>query len=82
MIDIFFKALGILGVVSISAGVLKGQTRQAALLYILGGCSLEAYSIYIGDSLLIAIQLLFIATSCIAFFKTKPKKTGSGKKRK
>jgi len=82
MIEVLMKAVGAAGILVISAGVLKGQTRVAALLYIIGGSCLEAYSIYIGDAVFIILQLLFILTSCIAFIKTKPQKTGKTEPKK
>jgi lipid-A-disaccharide synthase-like uncharacterized protein len=55
-----FKAIGVLGLVLISIGVLAKARRKQNTLYIFGGLCLEIYSIYLKDAIFIILQVVFI----------------------
>ncbi|MBI5622004.1 hypothetical protein HY933_04035 [Candidatus Falkowbacteria bacterium] len=57
--DIIFRAIGVLGLISIIFGVLAKQEQRQHLLFIVGGALLLTYSIYLGDVIFMALQSFF-----------------------
>lgn len=74
MVNLFY-ALGIIGLILIIIGVLikKKDRKIRDLVYILGGISLAAYSIYIQDAIFIALQVIFILVAIYDLIKQKRK---------
>ncbi len=66
-----FQIIGALGLLLISAGVLRKKRTFQDELYILGGICLEVYSIYIGDLLFMALQAIFVLAALTDFLKAK-----------
>jgi hypothetical protein len=69
MIDILFKAIGALGILFVSAGVLKAEKKIGSIFYLLGGICLEFYSIYINDLVFIILQGIFIIIAAYKVWK-------------
>ena len=73
-----FKLFVILGLILITIGVLLKKRKQEDIFYIVGGLSLEVYSISIKDPIFIVLQAVFILA---AFYdlvrKRKRKRTSS-----
>lgn len=53
------KAVGALGLILISIGIVVRNRKKQDLFYIAGGICLEAYSIYIRDVIFIILQIIF-----------------------
>lgn len=51
---------GIVGLLLITSGVLLNNRKKENVLYLLGGISLEVYSIHLGDPIFITLQAVFI----------------------
>lgn len=66
-----FKFIGAVGLVLISAGVLVRKRKQEDFLYILGGICLEIYSIHIGDTIFIILQIIFTLVAVYDFFRKR-----------
>lgn len=64
-----FKIVGALGIILISVGILTKKRKNEDVYYILGGLCLEAYSIYIGDTIFIILQVIFILSAVYDFCK-------------
>jgi hypothetical protein len=54
-----FKAVGALGLILISLGIITKARRKQNILYIFGGICLEIYSIYQKDAIFITLQVVF-----------------------
>ena len=65
-----FSIIGALGIIFISAGVLKKGKRKESWLYIAGGICMSLYSIYIMDPLFIILQIIFIAAAVYELLKS------------
>ena len=52
--------VGALGVLFISLGVLTKERKKQDIYYILGGCCVLGYSIYLKDLVFILLQVIFI----------------------
>jgi len=76
MNDIIFKAVGSIGILLISWGILKKDKFTGTLLYLAGGVCLEAYSLYIWDAIFIVLQAVFICVATYELFKLKSQKKG------
>ena len=74
MVDIF-KIIGVIGLILIIFGVLiKPKNRKIRdILYIFGGISLAAYSIYIKDVIFIILQIVFILVAIYDLVKIQLK---------
>jgi lipid-A-disaccharide synthase-like uncharacterized protein len=68
MINIF-KIIGALGIILISIGILSKNRRKQDVFYILGGICLEAYSIYLSDTIFIILQIIFTLAAIYDFNK-------------
>lgn len=55
-----YKIIGAIGLLLICAGLLTKKRRRQNILYILGGVSLEVYSVFIQDKIFITLQIIFI----------------------
>lgn len=66
----FFYALGIIGLLLITSGVLiKNKDRKKRdILYMLGGLSLLSYSLYINDAVFIILQIVYTLSVAYDFF--------------
>lgn len=70
MINIY-KIIAALGVVLLSIGIISKERINQNIFYIFGGLALEIYSIYIGDYIFIALQLIFILAAVYDLYKLK-----------
>lgn len=59
----FGKLLGVLGILSITLGMFSKKEVHQDVLFVLGGLSLLMYSVFKGDVIFIALQLIFIAAA-------------------
>jgi len=66
-----FTILGVLGLLIISAGILTKKRKQENIFYIVGGILLEIYSISIGETIFIILQLVFIFAATFDFIRMK-----------
>ncbi|MBN2101885.1 MAG: hypothetical protein JW716_03375 [Candidatus Aenigmarchaeota archaeon] len=73
MFDVFWFA-GIIGLVLIISGLFAKTRKQQSLIYVFGGIFLEIYSIYIGDSIFIALQGVFTIVALYEFYQYSRKK--------
>ncbi len=67
-----FQIIGAIGLLLISVGVLGTDRRKQNYLYVLGGVSLEVYSVYLQDPIFIILQVVFIGAALYDLFKHKP----------
>lgn len=74
MINIF-EILGIIGLLSISTGLLTKKRKTQDILYIFGGICLETYSIHIGNIIFIVLQTIFTLAAIYDFAKLTWKKS-------
>lgn len=70
MIDIF-RIIGAIGLIFISAGILRRKRAYQDESYIIGGICLEVYSIHIGDILFIVLQIIFTLAAIDDFIKNR-----------
>jgi len=70
MIDIF-KLVGALGLILISIGIISKKRSVQDAYYIVGGVCLEIYSIYLGDSIFIILQIIFILSAVYDLIKIR-----------
>ena len=64
-----FKTIGVIGMILISVGIIAKDRKRQDIYYILGGICLEAYSIYLGDFIFIALQIIFTIAAVYDFIK-------------
>lgn len=64
-----FTSVGALGLLLIAIGTIMDKKTPQAILFILGGICLEAYSIFLGSTVFIVLQLLFIAAALYGLMK-------------
>lgn len=60
---------GIIGLLLISYALWVRNEKKQDIIYILGGMSLLAYSIHIGDIVFIVLQIVFLLSAGIELFK-------------
>ena len=72
--DYIFKALGAIGIVFITVGILRKNKVEEIVYLIIGGVLLEIYSIYIGDTVFIVLQMVFILSAVLEIFKISKNK--------
>jgi lipid-A-disaccharide synthase-like uncharacterized protein len=65
MFDLFYL-FGVIGILFITAGIIVRNRKHQYIFHIIGGLSLEAYSIYIGDVIFIVLQAIFVL---VAFYE-------------
>ena len=66
-----FEIAGVLGLLSISAGVILKNRKEEDIFYIAGGAFLEVYSISIHSTIFIVLQVVFIIAAVYDFFKKR-----------
>lgn len=66
---IFFKIVGALGLILISAGILTKRRKTQDIYYIFGGVCLEVYSISLGDLVFILLQIIFTLSAIYDLIK-------------
>jgi len=71
MIEYIFKAIGAIGLILITMGILLKNRKNRDILYIFGGLCLEAYSIYIKDPIFIILQFIFTVVAIYDFYKLR-----------
>lgn len=64
-----FKTIGALGIILISIGIINKKRKVQDIFYILGGICLEIYSIWLGDSIFIILQIIFTLAAVYDFIK-------------
>jgi lipid-A-disaccharide synthase-like uncharacterized protein len=64
-----FKAIGALGLILISVGILTKARQKQNILYIFGGICLEIYSIYLNDAIFIILQVVFTLAAAYDLLK-------------
>ncbi len=72
--DYIFKAIGVLGVILISVGIMKREEIKEDFYFILGSLCLEAYSLYIRDVLFVILELIVLFSALYEFIKLKKRK--------
>jgi lipid-A-disaccharide synthase-like uncharacterized protein len=70
MISIF-KIIGSLGLLLITIGILLKNRKIRDILYVVGGLSLEVYSIFIGDLIFIILQAVFTMVAVYDLIKLR-----------
>lgn len=68
------KVIGALGLVFITIGVLTKDRIRENIYFIVGGCLLEVYSVYLKDMIFIPLQVIFVLASVFALYELKKKK--------
>jgi lipid-A-disaccharide synthase-like uncharacterized protein len=71
MNELIFKAIGGLGILLISIGLLKKKKLSTLYFHISGGVCLEIYSLHLGDPIFIILQAVFIAVASYEIYKLK-----------
>jgi len=74
---LFFKSLGALGLLLISAGILTKERKKQNVFYILGGVLLEIYSLHLGDIIFIILQIVFVMAAIYDLIKQNKKESQS-----
>lgn len=57
------QLLGALGILCVTLGIFISNQVHQDILFVVGGLSLLIYSIFIGDLIFVALQLVFIAAA-------------------
>ena len=73
-IDLLFKVTGAIGLVFITIGVLTKDRIRENIYFIIGGCLLESYAIYLKDVIYIPLQVIFVFASVYELYELKKKK--------
>ncbi|MBI5421728.1 hypothetical protein HZA44_01170 [Candidatus Peregrinibacteria bacterium] len=68
------KIIGALGLVFITIGVLTKDRVRENIYFIIGGCLLEVYSVYLRDMIFIPLQVIFVLASMFALYELKKRK--------
>ncbi len=71
--EILFKILGAIGLLSITGGVLVKNRVIQNILFIIGGLLLLSYSIYIRDPIFIPLQIIFTVAAIYELYVLKKK---------
>lgn len=66
-----FTALGAVGLLCITIGVLIGSTQKRNLLFVVGGIGLLFYSLSLKDPVFIPLQTIFILASLYEIYTVK-----------
>lgn len=72
--DLLFKLTGALGLIFITIGVLTKDRLRENIYFIIGGCLLEVYSVYLKDMIFIPLQVIFVVASIYEVYELKKKK--------
>ena len=72
MIDVY-QILGAIGLILVSYGVIVTNRRKQDILFIIGGIFLTAYSISIGSTIFIILQIVFIIAAIYSLRHIKHK---------
>jgi hypothetical protein len=72
--DLLFKITGALGLVFITIGVLTKDRIRENIYFIVGGCLLEVYSVYLKDMIFIPLQVIFVLASVYELYELKKRK--------
>jgi len=72
--DYIFKAIGILGVILISVGIMKRDEIKEDFYFILGSLCLEFYSFYLRDLIFMILQIIVLSSALYEFIKLKKQK--------
>ncbi len=64
-----FTLFGIIGLLIISFSIWLRNEYKQDILFVVGGVSLLIYSISIGDIIFIILQIVFIASALVEFFR-------------
>lgn len=67
----FMKLFGVVGLLCITAGILLHDRKKQNYLFIAGGISLAAYSVYIEDSIFIILQIVFVGAAITNLLRHK-----------
>lgn len=70
-----FKIIGTVGLLLISIGIIIKKRKTQDIFYITGGLCLEAYSIYLGDTIFTILQIIFTLSAGYDLVKLLFKKT-------
>lgn len=62
-VEYFGKFLGVMGIISITAGIFSKKEMHQDILFVMGGVAMLVYSIFVGDAIFVALQLVFIASA-------------------
>ena len=73
MNELFFRGIGALGLLLVTAGILLHGNPKQNWLFTLGGIGLLAYSTYLKDPVFIPLQIVFTAASLYEIYKLKKK---------
>ena len=71
MNPIFFKIIGIIGLLLISFAMLVKRRRTRDIESIIGGLCLLTYSIYLQDVIFITLQIVYIGVTIFDYIKNK-----------
>lgn len=66
-----YKILGIIGLLSVSFGVIKNDGYYENFYYILGGVFLGIYSFFISEYIFLVLQIVFIMSAIYSIYKKK-----------
>lgn len=66
-----FEVSGVIGLLSITLGVLLKNRKEEDILYVIGGLFLEVYSIYLHDGIFIILQIVFVLSAAYDLLKNK-----------
>ncbi len=66
-----FKIIAIVGLLILVCGVLVKKDRKRNILFLIGGILMAVYSIYIGDAIIISLQIIFIFAARYKLFWEK-----------
>ncbi len=72
--ELVFKISGALGLGFITIGVLTKDRVRVNVYFIIGGCLLGVYSVYLRDMVFIPLQVIFVLASIFALYELKKKK--------
>ncbi len=73
--SLFFKTLGILGLLLITASIFVTDDKKRSAILIGGGVLLFAYSYHIGDFIFIVLQAVFTVASVYQLIKLSRSKS-------
>lgn len=73
MSAVYFKAIGVIGLICIILGVISKKRLKQDIAYIWGGVFLAIYSIYLRDVIFIILQVVFTIVAVYDYWKLKKK---------
>lgn len=71
MNELFFRGIGALGLLLVTAGILLHGNPKQNWLFAMGGVGLLIYSTYLKDPVFIPLQIIFTAASLYEIYKLK-----------